>query len=836
MLLHYLRSALASLKLRKQTTLINVIGLTLGFTCFIVAHVLAGFLASADRHFANIDRIYMIQQRVVAPGDDSAKPFFTSTPTSLAEDLRTSAPELEAVARWNDVPLRVGAGDRLFPYYVRMADPEILRIFRFAYIAGDASTALDEPASAIVTQQAAEMLFGTRDAMGRTFELSRQVGRSVEVIVRGIVEESSALTTLRFPSRSAGILVNNAVHEALVAGERGGTAQSGAWSNDDLGAMTYVLLPADGSLAPAELDRRLAALAQRIDPGTGNEISLRARALSRFFDDQMTWALSVLGIVTGLSAGYLIFLPGLLILAMACYNYINLTVAIAATRAKEIGMSKVLGASTRQVIQQHLAEAAAAVVVGFGCALVLAALFITTINNLLSFSIPYWKLLTPAFWLAAALVMTATTLIAGAYPAWVMSRFKPIESLRVGAKRGGSSVLRSVFIGGQFAMASVLLTAVLVMYAQNAAMRNEIARLPTDPYVQIENSLIETPDVDPDVLRAALLASPAIRGVTGMADGFWTATLATDPFSRTRTAEDRPVRLRTRYISYDFFSTLGIELAAGRSFERERDSVQRGAGAERGQAGAIGIVIESATARQLGWRNPADAVGQTIYQRVPAAAGVATREALAFEVLGVVDKPPLQAMSGGYTNVYRLDPRVARPIVRIAPDDVAGALAHISAVWRELVPTSPLRRVRFLDETLEEAMFQLNMLTTALLSIVVCGFLVALAGIFGMALFVANRRRHEIGVRKSLGANTRHILGQLLVEFGKPVLVGNVLAWPLAYLLAQLYVALWLERMPLTPWPYLLSLGITLAAAWLGVGRQALRAARLQPARVLRYE
>ena len=133
-------------------------------------------------------------------------------------------------------------------------------------------------------------------------------------------------------------------------------------------------------------------------------------------------------------------------------------------------------------------------------------------------------------------------------------------------------------------------------------------------------------------------------------------------------------------------------------------------------------------------------------------------------------------------------------------------------------------------------MFQMNMLTTALLSIVVCGFLVALAGIFGMALFVANRRRHEIGVRKSLGANTRHILGQLLVEFGKPVLVGNMLAWPLAYLLAQLYVALWLERMPLTPWPYLSSLVITLAAAWLGVGRQALRAARLQPARVLRYE
>ncbi|HET7133249.1 MAG TPA: ABC transporter permease, partial [Gammaproteobacteria bacterium] len=423
-------------------------------------------------------------------------------------------------------------GDRFFGQIVHFADPEALRVFDFHFVAGNAATALAEPTSAIVTERAAELLFGTRDALNRTFSVSRQVNRPVDVIVRGIVAESPrGLSTLRFPSENGGILLNESVREALLPA--GGTGAD--WSNDDFGAMTFALLPADGSLPAAELDRRLAALAERIDPGNGDEISLRARPLSKVFDDQITSVLSSLGIFSTLSAGYLVFLPGLLILGMACYNYINLTVAIAASRAKEVGLCKVLGASDRQVIQQHLLEAAAAVAIAFVLALALAALLVAALDNAFDFSIPFAGVLGPRFWLAAASIVSATTLIAGAYPAWVMSRFLPIETLRIGTKRSGSSVLRSVFIGGQFAVASVLLTAVLVMYAQNAAMRLELERLPTDPYVQLDNNLLETPEVDPAVLDAALRASPAIRGVTGMADGFWSITLTAEPFSRTRT-------------------------------------------------------------------------------------------------------------------------------------------------------------------------------------------------------------------------------------------------------------------------------------------------------------
>src|SRR5262245_11336584 len=122
MLLHYLRAALANLRIRKQTALINVIGLTLGLTCFVLAYVMSEYLASADRHFASSDRIYVIQERVVAPGEDTSKPFFTSTPPALARYVRAAIPELEAVTRWNDMGLRVGNGDRFFGQIVLFAD------------------------------------------------------------------------------------------------------------------------------------------------------------------------------------------------------------------------------------------------------------------------------------------------------------------------------------------------------------------------------------------------------------------------------------------------------------------------------------------------------------------------------------------------------------------------------------------------------------------------------------------------------------------------------------------------------------------------------------------
>src|SRR5262249_46902687 len=156
----------------------------------------------------------------------------------------------------------------------------------------------------------------------------------------------------------------------------------------------------------------------------------RVRHVSDYFDDQLSAALSAFGFAAGLRVSLLLFLPALVILAMACFNYVNLSVAIASTRAKEVGMSKVLGASTRQVVQRHMLEAGVAVIIGLTLGFLLAAALVTAINPLLELSIPFFTLVGPKFWLIAAAVVLATTAVAGAYPAFVMSRFRPLDTLR----------------------------------------------------------------------------------------------------------------------------------------------------------------------------------------------------------------------------------------------------------------------------------------------------------------------------------------------------------------------------------------------------------------------
>lgn len=838
MLILYVRAALANLRLHKATAVINVVGLTLGITCFVIAFAVADYFENADSYHANAERIYVLQQRNVVPGDDSAA-LFAAASLSLAKYLPIEAPEVEAVARKSPrQTVQITVEERHLQLPVGFADPELFRILDYSFVGGDPATALDGTNGAVVSTEMAETMFGTRDAVGKTFTVNRRF----DVIVRAVVEAPDPMSAARLD-----IMLHMAMRDSLRT--RGRELADIAeppddWSRDqpaNVNATTLVLLPADGSLSPAELERRLAAVSARIALPGGGTVSFRVRPLKNHLGDSLTAGFGQLGIAPGIPAIQLFFLPGLLVLAMACFNYVNLATAIASTRAKDVGLSKVLGAETRHVITRYFLEAVVAVLVSLALALVLGALGINVIRNLSGMQIFFSDLATPAFVLFVAAIVAVTSIAAGAYPAFVLSRFLPIEALRKGAKRSGSGVLKTLFIGVQFTLASILLTAVMVMYAQNAAMRAaDLWRLPADPLVQITASL-DSVDLDPDLLSTALLRAPQIRGVTGL---HGVELSDPHPYSRSPSAADVPVQVQSRFVGHDFFSTLGVELIAGRSFERGRDlvaSAVRDDGAN--QTGTLGIVVDLETVRLLGWSSAQEAIGQVVYQLSDTGGGLTTTGALALEIIGVVDRAPLALMVWTTkATAFHLDPYRAQPIVRLAQDDVRGGIAHIERVWQELTGGGPgdapasVPRLMFLDDALDSALRSMNGLTTALLTVVVFGFLVALAGIFGMALFVANRRRHEIGIRKSLGAGSKEILRQLLVEFGKPVLVGNIIAWPIAYLLADIYVEWFVERMAFTPWPYVASLGITLGLAWLGVGGQALKAARLIPAQVLRDE
>ena len=242
------------------------------------------------------------------------------------------------------------------------------------------------------------------------------------------------------------------------------------------------------------------------------------------------------------------------------------------------------------------------------------------------------------------------------------------------------------------------------------------------------------------------------------------------------------------------------------------------------------VVIGAGLAAGMGWLTPMDAVGQSVYF-------LYGNTVSQFEIIGVAEEKPMHLMGmGTRSSVYFLTPPAANyAVARISRSDVAAGLAHIDRVWNALAPDVPARRA-FVDDLLEQTYRTLFAINVVLIALAVLGSAIATMSLFATAVYVTDRRRHEIGVRKTIGARTAQVFAMLLRDFSRPIVIANLIAWPLAFLAAQMYLRLFAERIELTAVPFVTGLAITLVVAWLAVGSRAYRAARVKPAEVLRYE
>jgi putative ABC transport system permease protein len=276
---------------------------------------------------------------------------------------------------------------------------------------------------------------------------------------------------------------------------------------------------------------------------------------------------------------------------------------------------------------------------------------------------------------------------------------------------------------------------------------------------------------------------------------------------------------------------------AGRGFDRDHgEDAFRGFNiAQLNDGRPINAVIDASLAGQLGFESPDAAVDQTIY--IPDSFSRAFGgKAVPLRVIGVVADRPLHLRGGTATsNVYWHQPGLNFQVVRIAANDVAGGLTAIDAVWNRLSPKITINR-DFMDQLFDENYENFARINQVFGGLALVAVVIALIGLFGMAVHVASRRVREIGVRKSIGARTSQVVVMLIRDFSKPVLIANLVAWPLAYFAAQQYLSVFMHRVPLTLVPFVLSLVLALAIAWIAVGGQALRSARVNPANVLRAE
>ena len=826
---HYLTVAWRNLCRSPGATAVNVVTLALGLACFVTAAAVVDYWEKSERHFENADRIAVISTSFEALDGSFATGAMPWTALHLADYLAADFPNLEQVVRV--VPGRetgIANADRSLGVFRLIAEPGFLDMFNLPVLAGDPRTALDQPGSVVLTQETATQLFGDQDPIGQPVIMAGLV----DATVTGIVDRApdpSHLGRAESSPLSFDIIASWNTWEAIqrARGRPWPLPENWGFTN----TLTYVLLPADGSLTVDSLSAQLESFAERHVPPEQMEfatLEISAVPLSGI----MTSYLNALMIGGGAMGGAitvprLLLLLGGLILGIACLNFANLATARATGRAREIGMRKAVGARRYEVITQYLFEAGLLTTAAVTLAAATLTLSVPVLRNTVDIDLAASLFVGVNFWIWLVGLILVVAVVAGFYPAFVLSAVRPVTALRLGRSKSGSRLVGRILVGAQFAASSFLLIAVIVMLSQNSELRRTGLGSSTDPYVVIDNPS-QLSGVDPPTLKRELLNLPQVTAVTAVAQQPWNLGVSLTSLSRSPEEGATTWTVFNNYVGEDYFSVFEMELLAGRVFDPDRAEDIAPTGGPQDER-PYNIVVDSEFVMELGFESPDAAVGEVVYN-------VFDDVGYPLTIVGVVESRPMHFIGAGATSgMYRYGEILEYAVARISANDVSGAVESISALRRRLAPNSVLS-MRFMDDLFDQNYRTFGRVSQIFISLALFAFAISTVGLFAMATQVANRRLREIGVRKTMGATTGEIVKMLLVDFSKPVIVANVIAWPLAFFAAVGYLNAFVHRIALTPVPFVASLIVTLGVAWLAVGSQAYRAARVQPAQVLRYE
>jgi putative ABC transport system permease protein len=822
MIRHYLASALVNIIRTPFTTAANILTLALGLACFIAAYGIATYWRSADGYHEKAAHTYVVGQGFKEPGAVVEGILNTTASATVARYLPGDAPEIEQIARATGARVGVATGDRKALFNVGFVDPAFTDVFDFKFLAGDPARGMTDPNGVILTEAAAARLFGDQPALGQ----SLQISDSGDVVVTGVI---APVRQPSFMGEGA-----NATFAFDLLAPRPRMLNADRWESDTTWrattAYTFVVLRPGVTLS--SFNARLEDFIEtRVPPDQrkGIDFFLRAFPLNELTTqglDNLLFSQSG----ASLSAVSVLLSLGALTLIVACINYANLATAQAAGRAKEIGMRRTLGAARGQIMTQSWLEAMILATVAAGLALAALALAAPAVESSIGVQLLHFLANGGRSLAMMGGLVVVVGLLAGVYPALALARVRPAEALASGRSRAAPRFVARLLVGIQFMSASFLLIVLTVGQLQKVELEKTAIGSLKDPVIILNG--FGALDVQFETLRARLETDPHIQSVAISERPPFGEGTNIGSFARSAEAGATARSAGYRFVSDGYFETLGLHVLAGRTFDRTRDAAVTRSDTPREQS----LVIDEALARQMGYASPPAAIGQLMY--IPGPAGTT-----AARVIGVTESEmsglrAIQTPSGPLTGAayafsYYPGYGAYLPLVRVAQEDVAPAIAAIKAILAELAPNGPID-LQFYDDRFREAYRQYARVSQLFILLAATSFFISSVGLLGIAVHVASRRRHEIAVRKTLGSSVAGVVKLLLTDFSIPVLIGNLLAWPLGYFAAQAYLAAFANRIDLTLAPFVISMAITLAIAWAAVIGVVLKAATLRPAEVLR--
>ncbi|WP_158914708.1 FtsX-like permease family protein [Caulobacter sp. S45] len=815
---HYLQTLYRSLSRHRLYAALNVFGLAVGITVFLVLSLDVRFETSFERWIPHAEQIYAIQTvwKQPALGANSA------TMGATLDELRSDYPQLSGTRVWEQrATMRRGAD--VTPEAVEAVDSSFFDVFDLPLAVGDKSTLLKSPDQILLTQAKAKRYFGSSEPIGQHISIMLSGERHVYHIA-GVLKDIPRNTDQSFD-----FLI-------LLTPQMTKTASWSHWGSEQLGTFVRFARPEEAKALDSDLDAF-------VDRHSGHDIPPPGPAHSQL--TLRTQPLVNLHLLEPKDAGTVVAglgFVGLLTLLLAAVNYVNLATARAGLRAREVALRKVMGATKLALIGQFMAEAVFTALLAAGLGLVLCELTLPLINAAGGSALKIDYLGGDSVLLLALCAAAVIGIGAGIYPALVLSRFRPAGVLASARAPGGGrtgALVREVLVVVQFTIAIAFCVAAGVIVSQTHYLRTAKLGFPRTGLIVVNS--FDSSDVTASQRETLLDAWRALPGVGSIAAGDIAPGAAdvgdVESFKRPTMSGQGPGlhKVSTRP---GFFQAYGVRLVAGRLLDLAHgpdDTPPPPPGGGNGPkfSAAHNVVMNLNALGPLGFRNPSDAIGKSISEwRDDGASDPLT-------IVGIVDNvrfgSPRESLPPTIYFMRTQDFRGEIASIRFSSGTPRAVMEQVRSVWRQIVPDAPFR-ARTAEDNLQfyyKADDQHGRFFTI-------GAAVALAigclGLYGLASFNTARRTKEIGIRKTLGASTADVLKLLIGQFLKPVLLANLIAWPLAWLAMRSWLSGFDQRIALGPQYFLAATALTLLIALATVVGQALRVARTEPARSLRYE
>jgi putative ABC transport system permease protein len=792
-----LKITFRSFRRQKLYTIINLAGLAVGMACFILIMTCVHHEAGYDSFHENTGRIY----RLTIGGTLSRQDFeLASSNGAIAPDLMKELPEIESVVRLRRryrTPLEYG--DKLFfEEGILWADASVFEIFSFRLLEGNPDTALEAPYSAVLTRETAGRYFGHDDPVGKVL----RVNHSLDYTVTGVVEDPPADSHLDFDMLFSFMTYQNANRQDF-----------SRWLGD-FNNYSYLLLrrgtdpEALAQKFPPLIERKMGPVLKAVggkirfvlQPVT--DIHLRSRLDGEISRNSDVATVSVYAAVA------------LFILILACINFMNLSAARSAGRAKEVGIRKVHGAAKSKLVTQFLGEALIQSFFALFFSLLLVQAGLPLFRTVIGINLPHPFVQVP--WLIPGLIGFAVLvgLGAGVYPAFVLSSFKPAAVFKGGMSGGRSkSRFRTVLVVFQFTVSILLLIMTGVILSQIRFMRTKDLGFDRERVVVVR---LDTPESRSSVeaIKQEFRRLPAVvsAGSSSHAPDWGAHHNICQPEGFEL---DESPGMGIISIDRDYLETMRVEIVRGRGFSEDF----------RGDAGTSVLINETA-AKRFGWDDP---VGKKIRELDGAA--------IARTVVGMVrDFHFMDVRRMIEPMMLYFNPGAAEAlVVRLAPGDAGGRMEELRQVWEDVTGGIPFD-FYFLEHALEAEYRPEEGLAALFTSFALLAVFIACLGLFGMAAFTAEQRTKEIGIRKVLGASAAKLVAILNRDMGKYVLAANLVAWPLAYLAARWWLRDFAYRTSVPAWIFGAVAGLVLVIGFLTTSYHSVRAASSDPVDSLRYE